>query len=511
MFKTNRNHREFCAFLQWEFLKLLVIPQFFRTVLENAAVIYKVVVTDLTPVRDLLAPTYNPRGQTPWDPTCLFRSYWLMLQYGRSGSITHWVHKLKSEPLWAILSGFHPDDVPSIGAFYGLEERLCDFDLGQRVERTRKMRKPRFKPREKLKSNEKKPPRNPGVVRRTVARIMRDETKPQPIRADETLQLIFKECFVMPSLKKGLLGDPDELSLAGDGMVIETGGSPYGIKECDCWRRRGIFICGCNRRFSDPTANWGWDSYRKRWVYGYSNYTFTAADSPHDLPIYSTLAQASRHDSVTHNYALFRMRRLYPEINFAVDILDSAHDNYATYELLLHWGIEPFIDLNKTNKDNRKYTECAITLDEQGTPVCKCGHKMCYWGPDNKRYRHKWRCPHVVKKSVNCPYFDRPEGDYGRTYYTKSEDDIRLFTPTPRGTKKWKKTMNKRTSSERRNSKVKTNYALEQDRVRSKSRWLIRTIMRDGATHADAWVKTAEVDFKQWLASWLDVELEQVA
>ena len=61
---------------------------------------------------------------------------------------------------------------------------------------------------------------------------------------------------------------------------------------------------------------------------------------------------------------------------------------------------------------------------------------MCYWGADKKRHRHKWRCPHVCLKSVDCPFFDRPEGDYGRTYHTKSDDDIRIYTPTVRGSKK---------------------------------------------------------------------------
>lgn len=89
------------------------------------------------------------------------------------------------------------------------------------------------------------------------------------------------------------------------------------------------------------------------------------------------------------------MRQLYPEFNFSQDILDSAHNNYATNELLNHWDIEPFIALNKTNKGSVKFTECEITVDENGVLHCKCGHKMCYWGPDKERYRHKWRCPHV--------------------------------------------------------------------------------------------------------------------
>lgn len=93
---------------------------------------------------------------------------------------------------------------------------------------------------------------------------------------------------------------------------------------------------------------------------------------------FQLLAQASRHDSVTHNIALNRMRQLYPEFNFSKNILDSDHDNYPTYELLNHWGIEPVIALNKTNKGNRKYTKCEITVDENSVPHCKCDSKMSY-------------------------------------------------------------------------------------------------------------------------------------
>lgn len=74
-------------------------------------------------------------------------------------------------------------------------------------------------------------------------------------------------------------------------MVFSTGASHYGIKDFDC-HKEGNYKCDCPRRFSDPDANWGWDSYREIYIYGYSDYTFTAANSPNDLPIFSTLAQA---------------------------------------------------------------------------------------------------------------------------------------------------------------------------------------------------------------------------
>ena len=496
MFKTKRSHQQFQEFLQEQLVNCYALSLFFKTLFSRAQAILKVYLTDLTPVRDILKSSYNPRGQTPWDPVVLFRSYWLMVQYQTSGSITDWVARLREEPFWAILSGFEPGNTPGIGTFYDFESRLCNFDLGQRSSRIKKMRKHRAKPKKKLKQNEKLPSTNQGIVDKIVERIIRDEEKPLPVRADDDLQSIFKSCFVTPSVNKGLI--PNDTYVSGDGTLVATGGSPYGIKDCGC-RKQGIFRCDCPRRFSDPDANWGWDSYRECYVYGYANYTFTASGK-YELPIYSTLAQASRHDSVTLVCSLHKMHNFYPEFEFSGLILDKAHDNYATYELLNHLGIEPFIPLKKSNNGNFTYPP-ALDIDADGTPICRAGFKMANWGFQKDRCRIKWRCPAKVYKNCCC---DNPcsPSDYGRTIYTKPDWDPRLFTPTPRKSHKWKKVMRKRTAAERRNKRVKKDYNLEQDRVRSKSRWLIRTVLRDAALHADAWVEDMDTDAQDWLSSW---------
>lgn len=64
----------------------------------------------------------------------------------------------------------------------------------------------------------------------------------------------------------------------------------------------------------------------------------------------------------------------------------------------------------------------------------------------------------------------------------------------------------KRNSSERRNKRVKEDYNLESDKVRSKSRWLIRAVMRDAAIHADAWIKETDIAHKEWVSTWFGVK-----
>ncbi|MEI3612647.1 transposase [Pseudogracilibacillus sp. SO30301A] len=81
---------------------------------------------DLTSTADLLKHRYssNPRGRKPRNnPSDMLRSLLLMhkLQYT---SVDKWVEALKTNPLYAILSGFEPDSTPGVGTFYDFFDQL---------------------------------------------------------------------------------------------------------------------------------------------------------------------------------------------------------------------------------------------------------------------------------------------------------------------------------------------------------------------------------------------------
>lgn len=160
------------------------------------------------------------------------------------------------------------------------------------LKRRVKLRSPVKKPRKKLKAGVKQPVKHPGVVGKLCKRFM-DGRVPFPLRAERLIQEIFARCFVDVSVHMGLIPDPLDLVLSGDGSSLRTGSSPHGVKVCDC-RKKGIFSCDCKRRFSDPEASWGWDSYRNEYYYGYSPYVLTAAASVCELPMYIRLVQARR-------------------------------------------------------------------------------------------------------------------------------------------------------------------------------------------------------------------------
>ena len=72
---------------------------------------------DLSQTTSILLGSYSKFGPAPRDPISMLRSYLLSIKL-KITSITDWVSRLKECPLYAIISGFYPDDVPVIGTFY---------------------------------------------------------------------------------------------------------------------------------------------------------------------------------------------------------------------------------------------------------------------------------------------------------------------------------------------------------------------------------------------------------
>lgn len=254
--RPSRSHQDFQQFVA-EQLRI----HYFAKDLQGTVLLYhlelaKVWVTDLTPVYQILAQRYSKRGSSARDPVDLFRSL-LLMELTHSNSIDDWVKSMRAYPIWAIYSGFSPDDFPGVGTFYDFQNRLWLADVPHL---SSKVRKPRRKPKKGRKKGEKAPLRKPGIVGRLVSRFLKHPPahKTQP---HDLLQQIFKECFVLPSAKQGLLGNLENLRIAGDGSSVRTGTSRYGKLLCSC-REQKIFNCRCNRRYSDPDASWGWDSYR---------------------------------------------------------------------------------------------------------------------------------------------------------------------------------------------------------------------------------------------------------
>ena len=494
MIKNMASHQEYQSFVK-NYLSLIYLARDQLSVLLLFKDVFaKLWLTDLSPAISHFAGLYASSGRPARDPVALFRSL-LLMRVLKVKSLDVWVKLMRSFPLWAVLSGFPPDDVPGVGTFYGFTARLWPGDSPHVNLKVRRCRK---KPK-KGKKGQKAPVSSPGVVQRLVDHFV-DEKNVKP-GAYDSLHLFFKDVFVLPSARLGLLGDPKALSVAGDGTSVRTGGSRYGKSLCDC-RKRGIFRCDCLRRFSDADASWGWDSYREVFFYGRSLYFFTAVDSPHDLPLYLNFFYAQRHDSVCFVPAWVDLVRLYPEFSFSRCLLDSAHDAYPIYRLLRLYGVEAFIDLNERNGGNVVYQD-DISLSPHGIPVCSGAHIMAYGGYCYDRMRHKWRCPKSRKSwGVLC---DRncSSSSYGRVFYTYEADNLRFFSRVPRGSSAWKTVYKGRTSVERTNKRAKCDYLLEDKKRRSTRDWFVEGLLAASCLHMDAWAQHASLDVEALFLGWM--------
>lgn len=448
----------------------------------------KLFLLNLDPLLPILKPLYSASGRPSLNQCEILRSLVFMLDYKRY-SITDWAKLTAIDPLVRLLCGFSSQHVPRVASYYDFLTRLW---LSPRKHIHKVLRFPFRKPSKRYKANQKMPCKHAGSVTRLVEKAIHGRLP--DMRPECLLQKFLSLCLVEPSAKLGLLGDVKALSLTFDGSPYYAGSSSYGVKVCSC-RQLGIYDCQCQRRYSDPDARWGWDSYREQYFYGDTLFNVVASDSPYDLPIYIRSVQASRHDSVTTIFALRDVLQLFPNFKLSHLIADGAMDSYAIYKLLSHHAILPFIPLDKSAKFPKKDLPKDVSgFTEQGHPLCPRGFAYTYWG--RTRNRLKYRCPLAVKEGrrpINWFCSCKTTSNYGKTLYIKPEDDPRLFPPVPRDTLLFKSIFKRRTSVERGNKRIFEDYRVEGYRSRSKKLRFALAAFAVANIHLDAWVKHLDI------------------
>ena len=447
--------------------------------------------TDLSYITTMLKDCYDPKGPEPRDPASMLRSYLLFLMTKPEIGITEWINEMKRIPYYAILSGFEPGHLPGVGTFYDFFQRLWTASGNNlKSKKQRRKRKPK-----KGKKGEKAPTTTPGKVKRLVEWVIRHIAKKTDLPSDRLFHF-FQTQILAISAKLGLLGDMNALSAAGDGTPVVTAAYPRSKSTCNC-RAQGLAECNHPRIYSQPDCNSGWDSAREKYFNGYHLYMISAADSRYDLPLYPRLQPASRHDSVSLVVSAVEFKQRFTLGTVEKMLLDAAHDSEAIYHLMDHQNMEPFIDLNKRSKKNTK-TESDIQISPNGIPICSRGIEMKPNGHDSLQNRDKWRCGLSCGTENSCAA-PCSKAKYGRTFHTYSEDNLRLFTKTPRDSKKWKIIYKRRTSIERSNKREKIDYKLESGRHRSTKMWYVRIYGIMICQHLDAWyshLKDSFVDLK---------------
>lgn len=453
-------------------------------VVELAESISKLYLLNLDNLYPIIKPLYSNTGCPAKNQQGIIRSLILMLDQGEH-DIPKWAVKVASDRLLCAICGFKFGEAPAFSSYYDLTKRLWQASHEVHIARKKKLRSFYAKPRKKLKAGKKYVlPKHNGVVKKFASLAIRDKLPEH--RPEIVLQKFLARCVVDYSLEMGILGDPKNFSTANDGTPYYSGASHYGVKVCDC-KSKGIFDCKCPRRYSDPDATWGWDSYREQWFYGDTLFLTTASNSHYDLPIYLRKAQAQRHDSIIAIFALDEVRKLYPNICFKNYIADGAMDNYPTYQLLQHFSMIPFIPLDSNVKyPDKDLPPGVLCFDDNGNPICMGGipYQNCgYSFPKGVKHRC-WFDYHGIEKPCSCT--DNP---YGRTVYIKPDYDPRLFPPVSRSSDAFKEMMKRRTTVERSHKRLFKDYDIEAGNCRSSRERFMRATMAAVNVHLDAWIK----------------------
>jgi hypothetical protein len=160
------------------------------------------------------------------------------------------------------LCGFDSKTAPGASSYYDFIIRLWQSDRSEHLKRKMFPKMFLSRPRKKLNANKKLPPKHSGSVKKLVQRAINGRLP--DINPAKIMQQLLARCVVDQSAEMGILGNTSAVSVAFDGSPYYSGASHYGVKVCDC-RSKGIYNCTCPRKYSDPDARWGWDSYREQW------------------------------------------------------------------------------------------------------------------------------------------------------------------------------------------------------------------------------------------------------
>jgi hypothetical protein len=506
MLKPSRSHQNYVAFVR---TRLATEKEPARHLPAKA----KLLILDLTLALPILTLLYASDGRPAIPPEDLLRSLIAMLLCGIT-SIDTWVAQMRTDPFYAIISGFAPTQVPGVGTFYEFMDRLLGLDAHrvQHLYRPKPRQQRAKKDKQASKDKNKDTPKHQHIVAKLAARFLRQATPPTDsamptwhcdpakfARAEQVIQAIFYACIVSKSMDLGLI-DLHHLCVSGDGSKLRTWANPNGRKHCKCDNKgkKPDEWCNCERYYRDPAARWGYDSSHDCWVYGHTYYELTAysLNSTVELPLFILLADNCRHDSVL---GLFAMHQACDNLGFPIQVasFDKASDALGFYQLgYERWHTKLVIPLNERNTGNFTF-EPPVTLTPEGTPCCPDGRPMNYWGYCPDRQRLKWRCPLKAgtqterQKPCACQGTCSPSA-YGRVVYTYPKTNYRLFTPLPRDTELWREHYDHHGCVERSHKRKKYDYLLKQTRTAGRERWFLRVMLAAICQHLDAWLALSE-------------------
>jgi hypothetical protein len=462
------------------------------------------------PVEPLLNSLYSPIQRRPHrDPKAMLRSLLLMVHHNMV-SVTDWVELTRKEPLIAILSGFDPNDTPGIGTYYDFLDRLVDGPYQKPCDHVVKpgallpKKSLRSLKHESLKKKDLQHPNQPQSET-LVNQLLPNSNQPRLNNSLKLLEDLFFELALIPSIQQGHL-DLKELTVCGDGSVLESHASAYPKPICNC-REKGIYRCDCPKPYRSATATWCHDHCKDTFIFGDKYYHLMTYQNGHDLPLLSFIPGGNESDYTLSLKTLDHFQKACKENGVDLKIVhfsgDGHHDAYAHYRYFKAKDIIPIIPLCESSQKALIQIQ-GIPIDDSGTPLCPAGARMRHHGYDKKDQIHLYACPakrltrrdgryEYVFDPKRCPLQQdcAPHTPMGPWVRIPAKDNFRLFPPIPRSSDRFKLLYNQRSSTERKNNTNKHVYHLPKA-SRSAPLMQIRLILVDIVEHAKIWLRQAK-------------------
>ena len=194
-------------------------------------------ILDLEPARKYMQALYstNPRGRPPYDPICMLRALLLMILLGFK-SYTLWSKELRNKPRLSVIAGFASHskehaDTPSVGCFYDFFERLENGKYQkpcQHYVKPSKLRKGKhlrnIAGEKEIRQKEKEADiaKYDSITKKLKDELNDNKDRPRPNDLLKMLEDILISCAIIPSAKRGILGDTSKLNLCGDGSALPS-------------------------------------------------------------------------------------------------------------------------------------------------------------------------------------------------------------------------------------------------------------------------------------------------
>lgn len=255
------------------------------------------------------------------------------------------------------------------------------------------------------------------------------------------------------------------------------------------------------RPTSDPDASWGVHSQyattakgrerqvTKKW-YGYELHL--VADVRYELPISFRLTPA--HEAETVNCRQLVSEFLQGALSGRTEsfVADRGLDDNALRKMLYEHDILPVIDNRSLWRDDNPHPEQLTTptralhadphetilYNEQGQFFCRCPQSgeirsLYYQGREARRGTIKWSCP-ADAYGIQCQGRRQCHEAAGLKADAKTRivrdrinmDHLRSHGPLPKGTRKWQRLYSERSSLERINSRIDSNFQMHDHFIR---------------------------------------------